>query len=234
MKYQFNRPVFVLLTGLFMIIGLSMCGKKEDTSRKLLEHALKNKDYATAAFAYNQILLNDTNNLEIKDSLSRIYIRSGNYEGGLRLGEQVIAKKPDNRKLLELIGIADEQMKNTEKSVQVFNKLFTLSGDYVYLYKISAIYFDNQLYQKADSVTDVVIARADSTRKININLPDGTSQTVSIIAAAYNMKGAVTAEGTNDLRSAVEYFNKALKIDPEFSYPKLYLQRIAQYMQQSR
>jgi tetratricopeptide (TPR) repeat protein len=235
MLRNFKSGSFALLAFLGMAVLFSMCKQgSSDNSEKLLAQALKNKDYATAAFAYNNILLKDSNNIEVKDSLARIYIRSGNYEGGLRLGEQVMAKKPENKKLLELVGIANEQMKFTDKSVANFNVLYKLTGDYVYLYKISAIYFDNNMFTKADSTIDLVLTGADTARKININLPDGTSQLVPIKAAAYNMKGAIAAEGLNDIKSGVKYFQDALKIAPEFSYPQLYLQRIAQYMQQGR
>lgn len=208
--------------------------KVPNNSKALLAQALKNKDYATAAFAYNNLLLEDTTNMEYTDSLARIYIRSGNYEGGLRLGEKVMLKSPKNTKLLELIGVANEQTKHTDKSIENFKTLYSLTNDIVYLYKMSAIYFDNNKFEKADSLSDVLIEKADTSKKININLPDGSSQVVPMLAACYNMKGAIAAEGKNNLQGAVAYFQKALKIAPEFSYPQLYLQRIAQYVQQQQ
>lgn len=209
------------------------CNKnKYENSKALLNRALKYKDYATAAFAYNKLLLNDSNNMEYKDSLSRIYIRSGNYEGGVMLAEQVIKKNKSNIKLLELMGIAYEQLNNTTKSIDIFNSLFKSSNDYIYLYKISAIYFDNSMFEKADSLADYMISNADTSKRLSINLPNGQLQSVPILAACYNMKGAVFAEGKNDLRTAVEYFKKSLKIAPDFQYPNMYLERIAQYIQQ--
>ena len=146
----------------------------------------------------------------------------------------MIAKNTQNKKLLELMGVANEQLKRTDKSVGNFNDLFKTTNDYIYLYKISAIYFDNQMFAKADSLTDILIQKADTSKRIMINLPDGTSQSVPILAACYNMKGAILAEGSNNIQGAIPYFQKALKIDPEFAFPRLYLERISQYLQQGR
>ena len=131
MKKNQYQIFFKFCSLLFIIILLANC-KPADNSKKLLAQALKNKDYATAAFAYNNLLLADTNNLEFKDSLARLYIRSGNFEGGLRLAEQVMAKFPQNNKLLELMGVANEQAKNIDKAVANFNALFKTSQNYIY------------------------------------------------------------------------------------------------------
>jgi tetratricopeptide (TPR) repeat protein len=221
---------------LLTIFFLSEC-KQSDNSKRLLAQALKNKDYATAAFAYNNLLLADSSNLEYKDSLARIYIKSGNYEGGVRLGEQVLAKQPKNLKLLELVGIGNGRLNNIDKAVANFNALFVASQDYTYLYKIAGMCFDSQKYNEADSLADIMIAKADTTKRIEVQLPSGESQSVPIVAACYNMKGAILAEmadrtgNVEHIKNAVPYFQKALKIYPEFSFPRLYLERIAQYMQ---
>lgn len=221
---------------LLTIFLLSEC-KQSDNSKRLLAQALKNKDYATAAFAYNNLLLADSSNLEYKDSLARIYIKSGNYEGGVRLGEQVLAKQPKNLKLLELVGIGNGRLNNIDKAVANFNALFVASQDYTYLYKIAGMCFDSQKYNEADSLADIMIAKADTTKRIEVQLPSGESQSVPIVAACYNMKGAILAEmadrtgNVEHIKNAVPYFQKALKIYPEFSFPRLYLERIAQYMQ---
>ena len=234
--YSFFKKIGSFLT---LVFFLSNC-KQPDNSKQLLAQALKNKDYATAAFAYNNLLLKDTANLEWKDSLARIYIHSGNYEGGVRLGEQVLLKQPKNLKLLELVGIGNGRLNNIEKSIINFNSLFASSQDYTYLYKIAGMCFDNEKYNEADSLADIMIAKADSTAKIVVQLPSGESQSVPILAACYNMKGAILAEMADrtgnpaHINNAIPFFQKALKIYPEFSSPRLYLERIAQYMQQSQ
>lgn len=236
MKNYQHKTLLNLFSLTLVIILLNNC-KPADNSKKLLDQALKNKDYATAAFAYNNLLLADTSNLEYKDSLARIYIKSGNYEGGVRLGEQVLVKQPKNLKLLELVGIGNGRLNNIDKAVANFNALFVASQDYTYLYKIAGMCFDSQKYNEADSLADIMIEKADTTKRIEVQLPSGESQSVPIIAACYNMKGAILAEmadrtgNIEHIKNAVPYFQKALKIYPEFSFPRLYLERIAQYMQ---
>lgn len=236
LKTKFN---YIAIVAFAAILVLTQC-KPENNSKRLLAQALKNKDYATAAFAYNNLLLEDSTNLDYKDSLARIYIRSGNFDGGLRLGEQVIAKRPGNNKLLELISVANGQLKKVDKSIENLNSLFKSTKDYTYLYKISGVYFDDGQFQKADSVCDKVIEFADSTKMVEINLPNGSSQSVPILAACYNMKGAILTEMAEIsqngelVRKSIPYFQKAMQMAPDFAYPRLYLEKIAQFMQQSR
>ena len=234
MNYKLNSSLAMSLSVCIAMVLFSQC-KPTDTSKKLLEQALKNKDYATAAFAYNSLLLNDTNNLEWKDSLARIYIHSGNFDGGVRLGEQVLVGQPTNLKLLELVAIGNGRLRNIDKSIANFNKLFVATNDYTYLYKIAGMCFDNGRYNESDSLANIMIAKADSSKKITVQLPDGQNQIVPILAACYNMKGAILAEmadatgNINHIKNAVPHFQMALKIYPDFSFPRLYLERIAQY-----
>lgn len=239
MKNKSPQLFLKVCSFLLLILFISNC-KQPDNSKKLLAQALKNKDYATAAFAYNSLLLNDTNNLEWKDSLARIYIHSGNYEGGVRLGEQVLAKQPNNLKLLELVGIGNGRLNRVDKAIANFNALFVSSQDYTYLYKIAGMCFDNEKFNEADSLADIMIAKADTSKRITVQLPSGQDQSVPIVAACYNMKGAILAEladrtgNVEHIKNAIPYFQKALKMYPEFSFPRLYLERIAQYMQQAK
>jgi tetratricopeptide (TPR) repeat protein len=238
-KFLSTKITLSVLAMAFILIFVQ-CSKPASNYKKLLEQALKNKDYATAAFAYNNLLLEDSTNLEYKDSLARIYIRSGNFEGGLRLGEQVLAKNPNNNKLLELVSLANGQMKKTDKSIANLNSLYNSSKDDIYLYKISGVYFDNGVYEKADSISDKLIATADTSKKVEIIMSDGTSQSVSIIAASYNMKGAILiklAEQQQNgeyVKKSIPLFQKALQISPDFVYPRLYLENISQLMQGGR
>ena len=233
-KLKLISSTILLLTGFLTFI--TGC-KSGDNSKQLLQQAVKHKDYATAAFAYNQLLLADSNNLEYKDSLARIYIKSGNYEGGLLLGEAVMLKQPKNLKLLELIGIANGQLDNFDKCLSNFNTLYTQSKDLTYIYKMAGICYDKQRYTQADSLADVMIAKNDTTKKIEIQLPDGSLQTVPLMAACYNMKGAILADlfdktgNPEYVKNSIPLFQKAIQVYPDFKFPKLYLQRIAQYMQ---
>jgi tetratricopeptide (TPR) repeat protein len=236
-----RNTVLILLKScafFILVICFSNC-KPTDNSKKLLAQALKNKDYATAAFAYNNLLLADTNNLEWKDSLARIYIKSGNYEGGVALGEQVLVKQPKNLKLLELVGIGNGRLIKLDKSLANFNSLFVATNDYTYLYKMAGISYDNENYNMADSLADIMIAKADTSKKIIVQLPDGSDQIVPLVAACYNMKGAILADlfdktgNPEHVKNSIPLFEKAIQIYPDFKFPKLYLQRIAQYIQGS-
>ena len=238
MQNKSYTNLFTFSSFLVVIFLLSNC-KPIDNSKKLLAQALKNKDYATAAFAYNNLLLVDTSNLEWKDSLARIYIKSGNYEGGVSLGEQVLIKQPKNLKLLELVGIGNGRLNKLDKSLANFNSLFIATKDYTYLYKMAGISYDNQNFSVADSLADIMIAKADTSKKITVQMPDGSEQTVPITAACYNMKGAILADlfdksgNPSYVKNSIPLFEKAIQIYPDFKFPKLYLQRIAQYIQGS-
>ena len=135
------RPLVILLLSTLLFACNS---SKEDlnNAEKLYKQAISNLDLTTAKLALNQILLLDSNNLIYKDSLARLYIQGGNYEGGVKLAEQLNKAGKADKKLLELTGVAYQQMGKLDESDALFNKLWNESKDFKYLYQIMVIQYE--------------------------------------------------------------------------------------------
>jgi tetratricopeptide (TPR) repeat protein len=116
------------------IITLVLCAScQEQTENKtdqlglkkrLYEAAVELEDLRTAAVALNELILMDSGTHRYKDSLARIYIKSGNYTGAISLAEGLIESELADNKLKELIGVAYQQQKDYFKARDIFIELF--------------------------------------------------------------------------------------------------------------
>lgn len=227
--------------GAVMLFLASSCGNTKESgsdalkeAKNLYEQSVRYKDGSTAIVALNQILLHDSNNMQYVDSLAGLYIKTGNYGGGLELANKVYAKDPKNYRILELIGLAHQQSGEYEASIKDFQTLFEGTKDFKYLYQTATIYLESEQLNAADSIADIILAQAGETDTRIEMSPAGVVESVPLKAACYNLKAMIQAEGKNNIGGAVNYLRKALEIYPEFQFPQMYMQRIQQYQQMMR
>lgn len=198
-------------------------------AKALYEIAMEHKDASTARVALHQIILLDSNALNYKDSLSRILISTGNFQGGVQLGQDVLdAQKADNG-LLELMGHAYQQLYKLDESIAIFNTLFANTGDYRYevenlknwVYKGNAHTFDSLSNRLLE------VARADSVAAntlIRIDAPLSRSeQYIPLEPIILFLKGQYALEARRDPNSAIQYFKQALLLSEAFEMPRAYL-----------
>jgi tetratricopeptide (TPR) repeat protein len=224
-----------------MVMSLFACTEKKEPIKSqikvyenLYEQALGFKDGPTAIMALNRILLLDSSNLQYSDSLAGLYIKTGNYNGGLQLAQKVFAADNSNYRILELMGLANQQLGNYPEAVGNFNRLFEKSGDPKYRYQVATLYFESEDFGAADSISTEILARGRDTSTIIEMSPAGVLEQVPIEAACYNLKAMIEAEGKSNFNQSVDYLRKALEIYPEFQFPQMYIQRIQQYQQMMR
>lgn len=236
-----NKTISLLALNITALCLIASCGNNANTgsdalseAKKLYEQSVRFKDGSTAIVALNQILLHDSNNMQYVDSLAGLYIKTGNYGGGLELANKVYAKDPKNYRILELIGLAHQQSGDYEASIKDFQTLFEGTKDYKYLYQTATIYLENEQLNTADSIADIILAQAGETDTRIEMSPAGVVESVPLKAACYNLKAMIQAEGKNNISGAVNYLRKALEIFPEFQFPQMYMQRIQQYQQMMR
>ena len=108
-----KKLLLYVLAG-FLWVGCSEDTKSTNTAEALYELALENKDVTTAKVALSQLILEDSTNMDYKDSLSRIYFNEGNFYAGLDYAEQVFASGSNDKVLQENMAIAYQQIGETE------------------------------------------------------------------------------------------------------------------------
>ncbi len=206
--------------------------KELKTAENLYNSAKQYKDLNTTKVALNQMLLIDSTNIEYKDSLARLYMRGGNVEGGLKLAEQVdLAGKADS-KLVEMIGIAHQQMGNIEKSEKVFDRLLSETKDYKYLYQKMVIQYEKGNMIEFDSLSNIILTQVETDSvmaKTTIEFPgpvSGVSQQVPLKAATLLVVGKNAYDREQNLKKAVDYYVKSVQAFDQFEMARYFLSEI--------
>jgi len=233
---------FLLVIG--ALVALASCKRPTndgtassyETNRELYTKALENNDFKTAAVALNYLLLADSTNLEYTDSLARIYLKARNFDAGLRLGQKVLDKYPDNYGLLELVAVAQGYTGEYIASLKNLKKLHEELGDITYVFMMAQVYVDQQNYSAALEKLDQVIADS-GTGYFDAAASNGT-QRVNIKAGAYYFKAQEAlnkAQGLNDAyyNQGVNYLKKALELAPNYEAALALAQEVQMIAQQS-
>jgi len=233
------RPLVILLLSTLLFACNS---SKEDlnNAEKLYKQAISNLDLTTAKLALNQILLLDSNNLIYKDSLARLYIQGGNYEGGVKLAEQLNKAGKADKKLLELTGVAYQQMGKLDESDALFNKLWNESKDFKYLYQIMVIQYEKGNKLAFDSLSSQILANVESDSvmsRTTIDFPGpvtGVAQFVPLKAATLFLIGKNAYDREQDLGKSITYYQKSIEAFDPFEMARYYLTEIARMQQGGR
>ena len=101
-----NKSTLLLAVIVFFISACNSTDKQLSQAKALYHQALENKDAATVKVALNQLLLLDSTSIEYQDSLSRVYMRNGNFIAGLKYAELVYNAGKAEAKLKENMALA--------------------------------------------------------------------------------------------------------------------------------
>lgn len=236
-----KKTVKILSILFVVVLFISSCAEKEDPkekaiaeAKKLYEAAEKYKDISTARVALNQLLLLDPENEIYTDSLARLYIKSGNFDGGIALAEKLIKSNKASKDLKELVGVAYQQQENNDDAIDVFGDLFESTKDFRYLFQQAVILGERENKQEFDSMANVIIQLVNESEEAKETLIDfpttkgDTKQMVPLEAAIIFLQGKVALESNDikQMRNGVNLMVKALDIFPDFNAAKYYLQQI--------
>ena len=214
----------------------SSCGSDENTNLEhaqvLYQAATEAQDAVTQRVLLNELIVLDSSNISYKDSLSRIYIKDGNYESGLALAEKVIASGTANNKLLELTGVAYQQVQQLSKASSTFNQLFNSTQDYRYAYQVAAISYEQGNTAEFDSLCAKLLNQSLSdtlAARTLIDFPGpltGSPQLIPLEAATLFLKGKFAFDKQQDLKTAISFYQQAISKYESFEMPYYYLQEI--------
>lgn len=202
----------------------------------LYKQALKNKDATTSQLALNQILLLDTTNTDYMDSLSRIYMRNGNFGAGIRYAETVYNTGKAGSKLKENMALAYQQIGETEKAEQFIESLLQETNDYKYLYQKLVIQYENGNQITFDSLSSNILTQVASDSIIAgtlVPMPgpvSGRQQLVPIKAATLFLIGNNALERNQDVTTAVRYLKESIQEHKEFEMPRYVLMELEKMM----
>ena len=228
-----------LLSCFICILILIGCNQDKDRLsyvKDLYQQAQLNNDVNTAKYALNQLVLLDTTNLEYQDSLSRIYMKLGNFNAGLKYAENVFTKGQADGQLKENMAIAYQQIGETEKADEFIDNLLQATKDYKYLFQKVVIQYENGNQPMFDSLSNYVLNLSNNDSLISqtmVPMPSpvsGGNQLVPIKAATLFLIGNNALERKQDINTAVQYLQKSIEEYNQFEMPRYVLMELEKMM----
>jgi tetratricopeptide (TPR) repeat protein len=224
-------------------LGLIACNNKEvqlDNALELYKQGLANSDAATTKVALNQLLLLDSSNTEYQDSLSRIYLSSGNFEAGIKYAEMVYNSGKSDIKLKENMAVAYQQVGDMEKAEKFIDNLIAETNDPRYFYQKLVHQFENRNFLMFDSISTNILDKIETDSvfaQATILMPGpvtGVKQNVPMKAATYFLIGNNALENRQDVNESIGYFQKSIMEFNEFEMPRYLLMEIEKMMMAQR
>lgn len=209
----------------FVVVLLMLCSitatRAQDKNhyKKLYKQSLSYADVATAASALNNlIVLGETT---YKDSLATLYNRGGLFNQSYSITKQLLADKPANKLLLELMVDNTTQLGIDTEALAYVDKLLVLDkANSYYLYRKSLLLINTKDYSGCLQTINTVLETAiNPTEQITVEGLSKPQVAIPIHAALYNLKGLVYYQ-LKDVSGAHMSFTKALELAPEFKLAK--------------
>lgn len=231
-----NRTIFIIAIAALFFGACNTKGDQLLQAKALYGQALENKDAATVQVALNQLLLLDSTNTEYQDSLSRVYMRNGNFDAGLKYAELVYNVGKAEAKLKENMALAYQQVGETEKAEKFIDNLIVETGKYKYLYQKLVIQYENGNQIKFDSLSTEILEQIESDSALavtSVPMPgpvSGIQQLVPMKAATLFLIGNNALERKQDVNTAVTYLKKSIEEFDQFEMPRYVLMELEKMM----
>ncbi|MDG2454472.1 MAG: hypothetical protein P8N47_01565 [Bacteroidia bacterium] len=231
-----NKTPLLLFIVLLLLAACSNRSQQLHENVALYEQGLQNKDATTIKLALNQLLLLDSSNTDYMDSLSRIYMRNGNFYAGIRYAEMVYTAGKAGSKLKENMALAYQQTGETEKAEKFINNLLEETRDHKYLYQKLVIQYENGNQPMFDSLSATILVQVETDSIVAstmVPMPgpvSGIQQLVPIKAATLFLLGNNALERKQDVNTAVKYLKMSLEDFEQFEMPRYVLMELEKMM----
>ncbi len=231
-----NKTPFLLIMPMLLLAACSNKNQKLKDNVALYEQGLENKDVTTIKLALNQLLLIDSTNTDYMDSLSRVYMRNGNFDAGIRYAEIVYNTGKAGSKLKENMALAYQQTGETEKAEKFINNLLEETLDYKYFYQKLVIQYENGNQQMIDSLSTTILDLVETDSLVAatmVPMPgpvSGAQQLVPIKAATLFLLGNNALERKQDVKTAVRYLKMSIEEFDQFEMPRYVLMELEKMM----
>jgi tetratricopeptide (TPR) repeat protein len=189
---------------------------KQQEYLDIYRRSLQYDDMNSAAYALTRYLMvGGTNNF--KDTLAIIYYRTGNLNGAFKMATEINQADPKDITALTLLADITGRAGDTKASLDWYEKLCPLAPEPYNYYQLATRQF--LLERIGECKNSLIKVVADSVKarqeKVALEITAGNSENVPVLAAAYNMLGAL-AYRDKKTPEAKRFYELAVKEFPEF------------------
>lgn len=189
------------------------------TQKEIFTTALNYGDYDVAKNALYHMMVLDTTNKLLKDTLCILYFQAGDMAQCVLLSTEILETNPKKDPIRNLKAVAEKSLGLSKEALKDFELLYASSPEVDYLYQICTIQYELKRYGECMASADKIIADASSKEKKISIATNQSRQMVPLSAAAINIKGVVFLE-MGKKEEAKAAFENALSLAPEFELAK--------------
>jgi len=193
---------------------------KQDEHLAVYRTAIQYNDMSTAAMSLVSYL-NSNGAKNYSDSLAVVYYNMNNFAGAYKLANESYVKDNKNVTALSLLAEISGQTNDAKTSLEWYEKLCPLNPLPYNYYQLATKQFSlERKLECRQSLTKVLADTAAAAKqKVSLQVGQGYSESVPVLAATYNMLG-VLAFKENNLAEAKQQYTAALKSFPDFVIAK--------------
>ena len=187
---------------------------------QIYKKAISFADYEVAKIALFRMMIANPDSIQYLDSLVTLYFSIGASPQCILAGNEYLQKDSTNMNVMEMVALANSQLKKYKETVGLYEKMYLKSGNIYYAYQLAVNQYLLKRIGECNQMLDIIIKDPKGeTEKIGINGDDNKQQQVPLKAAAMNLRGVILQE-LNMKDKAKENFEGALKVMPEFALAK--------------
>lgn len=226
MKNQYSLALIVICGMLASCTPQQNPAQQVELQKKIFKEAVKYTDFPVARTAlYNIIALSPKDSVYV-DSLFYFYANTRSFPQAVFLGNDLIAKDPNDTTVRELLAISKQAVGLLKESLEDYEILFNKTQKPTYLYQMASLQYTMKRVEECSrSINQLLGLPGIETEKVEIQYGQNQAQMVPIKAAAFNILG-VLARDVNQDETAVSAFQKAIEVFPDFELAKGNLQVI--------
>ena len=228
--YKINHKAIKksLFIALIIAFSISCSQNNAEIHWEVYDNALSYNDASTAIMALHQIKALEPYNEEVNDTLANIYFKAGMYQSSLKIAKEVLSSKPNHLKITLIAGESANKLGAVDQAIEYYEKWLTQNPeDIAVLYSTAVNYFSLNQNSKEKPHSGKIkeylgkIVSLPQSREIGLPFAvnESQNQLISYYGAALNVLGYLKME-EGSYQEAKNYFDEALKNDPEFSLAK--------------
>ena len=165
---------------------------------------------------YSMIAM-DPNDDSLKMNLCYYYFDQNQFASSLFVSLDLISRHPNHTDALRINALSYENMGVRDKAIDAYESLYLNTNEIGVLYQLSLLQFELERFNECKTNLDILIKDPQSKAlKLNFAKNETEQQEITLAAAAYNVKGMIEKKLGNKAE-AIQYLEKALELDPEFT-----------------
>ncbi len=186
----------------------------------LFEQAFKTGDVNTAISSAQSLLIYDTANYGLLDTLASLFLNEENFHAAFNISTKMLTLNPEGKKGIEIYAKSASNLNLSQEAMNGYSKLYELDNKTAYLYEIAIQHINLGNLTNGESILQTIINTPASEEELyQVRIGVNKFQDVPVIAMCYYFYGNLyEIQGLG--KEAKNSFKKAVEIAPEFILAK--------------